>query len=76
MIFNSANVSKHGNTSKLFLLILNKYKFKRVKKGGVYVYEVCTIDIEKIDRNSREAPNERELNDPEINAPPDPDLPF
>ena len=56
--------------------ILNKYKFKRVKKGGVYVYEVCPIDIEKIDRNSREAPNERELNDPEINAPPDPDLPF
>lgn len=56
--------------------ILNKYKFKRVKKGGVYVYEVCLIDIEKIERNTREAPNETELTKPEINSPPEPDLPF
>lgn len=56
--------------------ILNKYKFNRVKKGGIYVYEVCSIDFETIDRNTKEAPNGAELNKPELNSPPDPDLPF
>lgn len=56
--------------------ILNKYKFNRVKKGGIYVYEVCSIDFEKIDRNTREAPSDPELSELELNVPPDSNLPF